>query len=159
LVPVTPSGGQSGPRPEGASDDQTLTVLVVEDDPAVAELLRTMLNDVPGWGATVVHDAGAALEVARHVRVDVLVLDLHLPGISGLELITLWRTFAALPLIPVILTTVEPGHPDVRAAVKRGEVTTVVAKPFDVDDLVAAVRRVVGGVGGAGEAGGAGARS
>ena len=119
-------------------------MLVVEDDPAVAELLRTMLNDVPGWGATVVRDAGAALQVARHVQIDALVLDLHLPGISGLELVTLWRTFAALPLPPVILTTVEPGLQDVRAAVARGEVTAVVAKPFDIDDLIAAVRRVVG---------------
>ena len=119
-------------------------MLVVEDDPAVAELLRTMLNDVPGWGATVVRHAGAALQVARHVQIDALVLDLHLPGISGLELVTLWRTFAALPLPPVILTTVEPGNQDVRAAVARGEVTALVAKPFDVDDLIAAVRRVAG---------------
>ncbi len=42
----------------------TLTILVVEDDRAAAELMRDLLNDVPGWGATVVHDAAAAVEVA-----------------------------------------------------------------------------------------------
>ena len=40
----------------------TLTILVVEDDHAVAELMRSVLNRVPGWGATVVHDAAAARE-------------------------------------------------------------------------------------------------
>jgi len=146
-VSETPPDAPPGPQFEGADSDRTLTALVVEDDPAVAELLRTMLNDVPGWGATVVHDAAAAREVARHVQVDVLVLDLHLPGISGLELISLWRASVAPPLPPVILTTVDPGHEDVRAAAVRGDITAVVAKPFDVDDLVAAVRRVVDGAG------------
>jgi CheY-like chemotaxis protein len=47
----------------------TLTILVVDDDQAVAELLRELLNDVPGWGATVVHDAAAARAVFRHRQV------------------------------------------------------------------------------------------
>ena len=53
---------------------RTLTILVVEDDEAVAELIRTVLNRVSGWGATVVHDAAAASEVFRHVEIEVLVL-------------------------------------------------------------------------------------
>jgi hypothetical protein len=85
-VSVTPPDAPPGPRVEGPDGDRTLTPLVVEDDPAVAELLRTMLDDVLGWGATVV-----------------------------------------------------------RAAAVRGDIAAVVAEPFDVDDLVAAVRRVVDG--------------
>jgi DNA-binding response OmpR family regulator len=69
----------------------TITILVVEDDAAVAELLREVLNDVPGWGATVVHDAAAARAVFPYVQIDVIVLDLNLPGISGLELLELLR--------------------------------------------------------------------
>jgi len=42
---------------------QTLSILVVEDDEAVAELVRAVLNDVVGWGTTVVHNAAAAREV------------------------------------------------------------------------------------------------
>jgi len=51
----------------------TVTILVVDDDQAVAELLRELLHDVPGWGATLVHDAAAARAVFHHVRVEVLV--------------------------------------------------------------------------------------
>jgi PleD family two-component response regulator len=54
---------------------ETLSILVVEDEVAVAELIRTILNQEPGWGATVVHDAAAAREVFRHVRIEVLVVD------------------------------------------------------------------------------------
>ena len=70
---------------------RTLSILVVEDDEAVAELIRTILNDVAGWGTTVVHDASAAREVLRHVRIEVLVVDVNLQGISGLELLVLLR--------------------------------------------------------------------
>ena len=69
----------------------TLSILVVEDDAATAELVRTILYLVPGWGATVVHDAAAAREVFTHVRIEVLVLDVNLPGISGPELLALLR--------------------------------------------------------------------
>ena len=101
----TPPAG----RPELATDDErTLTILVVEPDAAVAELLRTLLNTIPGWGVTVVRDAAAALEVARHVRVELLVVDVHLPGISGLELLDLWRASPAAPRPPVVLTTSAP---------------------------------------------------
>ena len=135
----TPSAGRPEPPPE---DERTLTILVVEPDAAVAELLRTLLNTVPGWGATVVRDAAAALAVARHVRVEVLVVDSHLPGISGLELLDLWRATPAAPRPPVVLTTSAPPPPGVRDAVERGRVAAVVRKPFDVDELVATVRRV-----------------
>ena len=130
------------PEPDAGAAGGTLTVLVVEDDPATAALLRDMLNDVPGWGAMVVHDAAAARGVGRHVRLDALVLDFHLPGVSGLELLALWRAAPGWASPPVVLTTADPEHPAVRAAVAAGRVAALVPKPFDVDDLVAAVRRV-----------------
>ena len=78
------------------------TILVVEYVEAGAELLRELLNDVPGWGATVVHDAAAARAVFHHVRVEVLVLDVNLPGISGLELLALLRRDKAWQDPPII---------------------------------------------------------
>jgi two-component system chemotaxis response regulator CheY len=131
-----------GGAPQEWDGGGTLTVLVVEDDAAVAALLREVLNDVPGWGATVVHDAAAARAAGRVVRVEALVLDQHLPGISGLELLALWAADPAWPAPPVVLTTADPEHAAVRAAVVAGRVAALVPKPFDVDDLVAAVRRV-----------------
>lgn len=118
----------------------TLTILVVEDDHAVAELMRSVLNRVPGWGATVVHDAAAAREVFRHVSVEALVLDVHLPGISGLELLELLRHDPNWHDPPVILMSAHSGQPEVQAVIDRGEALRFLAKPFDVDELVAVVR-------------------
>ncbi len=119
---------------------QTLSILVVEDDVATAELLRVLLNDVSGWGATVVHDAAAAKEVFRHVRVEVLVLDVNLPGISGIELLGLLRNDPHWNEPPIVLMSANPGQPDVAGALREGAVTTFLKKPFDVDQLVAEIR-------------------
>ena len=122
---------------------ETLSVLVVEDDEAVAELVRAILNDVPGWGATVVHDAAAAREVFRHVRVEVLVVDVNLPGISGLELLGLLRDDPSWEAPPVILMSARPDQPEIADAVRRGLALTLLSKPFDVDRLVAEIRAAV----------------
>jgi DNA-binding response OmpR family regulator len=126
------------------AERSTLTILVVEDDGAVAELLRALLNDVPGWGATVVHDAAAARAVFHHVRVEVLVVDVNLPGISGLELLTMLRSDSGWRNPPVILVSAEPSQPGVAAALATGAALKIIAKPFDVDQLIQAVREVVG---------------
>ena len=133
--------------PPAGAPARPLTILVVEDDPALAELLRLVLNDVPGWGATVVHDAAAAWAVGRHLRVEALVLDLHLPGPSGLELLARWRAHPTRPQPPAVLTTADPEAPAVRAALAAGELAALVPKPFDVDALVATLRRVTAGRG------------
>jgi DNA-binding response OmpR family regulator len=130
-----PGAGAAGP-----GYGQTLSILVVEDDAAVAELVRTLLNREPGWGATVVHDAAAAAEVFRHVRVELLVLDVNLPGISGIELLDVLRSDSHWRNPPVVLMSAAPEQAAVRAALARDGAIRVIAKPFDVDDLVAAVR-------------------
>ena len=121
----------------------TLTILVVDDDRAVADLLRALLNDVPGWGATAVHDAAAARAVFHHVRVELLLLDVNLPGISGLELLDLLRGDPVWRDPPVILISAEPDQPAARAALRAGVAARMIPKPFDVDALVGAVQDVL----------------
>jgi CheY-like chemotaxis protein len=81
--------------------------------------------------------------VTRHVRVQCLVLDLHLPGPSGLDLLDVLAADPAWPRPPVVLTTSDPDGPGVRAALAAGTVAALVPKPFDVDALTAAVDRAV----------------
>src|SRR5215216_1834144 len=95
-----------------------LTILVVEDNPAIAELLRTVLNDVSGWGATVVHDAAAALAVFPCVHIDVLILDINLPGISGLDLLQVLQQNRHWQVPPVILVSANPTQPGIREAME-----------------------------------------
>lgn len=126
-----------------SNDDSTLTILVVDDDVAVADLLRTLLNDVPGWGATVVHDAAAARAVFHHVQVEVLVLDINLPGITGVELLELLRRDKTWRDPPAIFITAHPDQPAAQQALKQGDAVRVIPKPFDVDELISAVKEAV----------------
>ena len=126
-----------------SSYGRTLSVLVVEDDEAVAELLRTLLNQVPGWGATVVHDAAAAREVFRHVRIEALVVDVNLPGISGLELLDLLRRDPQWREPPVILMSASFTEAEVQEAIRRGVAVKFLPKPFDVDVLISKLEGAV----------------
>ena len=117
----------------------TISMLVVEDDRATAELVRALLNKEPGWGATVVYDAAAAREVFKHVQVELLVLSHRLPGISGLELLALLREDPHWNDPPVVLLASEEHRPEVEAAIEAGHAAQFVLKPFDVDSLIQAV--------------------
>jgi CheY-like chemotaxis protein len=128
----------------GAGYGETLSILVVEDDVAVAELIRAVLNDVTGWGATIVHNASAAREVFRHVRIEVLIVDVNLPGISGLELLELLRKDPQWHEPPVLLMSGHPEQAGIATAMRDGLVTAFLAKPFDIEDLVVEVRKAVG---------------
>jgi DNA-binding response OmpR family regulator len=123
-----------------SNNPRTISILVVEDDVAVAELIRTLLNDVPGWGATVVHDAAAARQVFQLVRIEALVIDVNLPGISGIELIELLRNDAAWNEPPILLMSADPSQPKINDALRTGLVTDFLAKPFDVDQLAAMLK-------------------
>src|SRR6266536_2782631 len=122
---------------------QTLSILVVEDDEATAELIRTVLNDVQGWGATVVHNASAAREVFRHVEIEVLVLDVGLPGISGLELLAMLRDDPHWREPPVILMSADADPKVVDDATRNVQVTAFLRKPFNVEDLVQDIQEAV----------------
>lgn len=123
-----------------ATLNRTVTILVVEDDDAIAALIRAILNEVPGWGTIVVHDAHAARAVLRHVCVESVVLDVDLPTTSGTELLAQLRSEPLWAKVPAVLMSAGMGRPEIQAAVEGGQASTFVAKPFDVDELVSAVR-------------------
>jgi DNA-binding NtrC family response regulator len=118
------------------AESSHVSILAVEDDPGVADLLQALLNDVDGWGATVVPDAAAALATFQQVKIDVLVLDLGLPGISGLELLALLCKEEGWRDQPVIIVSAQARVPAVHKAIKSGLVTEALMKPFDVDRLI-----------------------
>ncbi|RYG72001.1 response regulator, partial [bacterium] len=83
-------------------DDQ-VTVLVVEDDVDTALFVRTVLERRGGMAVVVAHEAMAALAEATRRPPDVVVTDIQLPGMSGLELLGELRRLA--PGVPVVVMT------------------------------------------------------
>ncbi len=111
-------------------------VYVVDDDLSVREALSSLIRSV-GLRVETYPSAAAFLEAPRHPGVACLVLDVRMPGLSGLELQTeLARSGASLPIIFIT------GHGDIPMAVramKKGAVEFL-SKPFRDDDLLAAIR-------------------
>jgi two-component system, OmpR family, response regulator len=115
-------------------------VIVVEDDRPIGELLAAIINDEDGYIALHVTRPTDALETLKRVKPDLLVLDVGLPGMSGLELYDRIRRDERLANVPVMFETAVKDEND-REFRRRG-IKTVVQKPFDLNDIVRHVHRL-----------------
>jgi two-component system response regulator AtoC len=114
-------------------------VLLVEDDTDVGELVRDALRK-RGYDADYVASAAAALERLRDDEFDVVLSDVHMEGLSGIELCE--RTRASHPDVPVVLLTGQSSLDTAIAAIRAGAYDFV-TKPIQLDALAAAVSRAV----------------
>ncbi len=113
-------------------------IIVVEDNEPIAELVKDTLNAEPDYQAVVVTDGARALDVIRSVKASLILLDLHLPGLDGLEIYDMLQADPATAEIPIIFLT---ANHEERRFRERGYLN-VLAKPFDLDDLLARVAEV-----------------
>lgn len=115
------------------------TILLVDDDPAVRDVTAAMLEDL-GYGVIEADDGEAALDLlSRGVRVDLMLADVAMPGMTGTELIR--EVKARRAGLPVLLVT---GYADEHALEAVGE-DRLVLKPFRTEDLGRKVRVALGG--------------
>ena len=113
-----------------------MRILVVEDEPALAEFVSRALSS-EGYAVRVAHDGPAGERIALFDDVDLVVLDVMLPGRSGLEVLRAIR--ASKPALPVILLTARSGVDDKVDGLDLGA-DDYVTKPFSFDELLARVR-------------------
>ncbi|MBI4841414.1 MAG: response regulator [candidate division NC10 bacterium] len=117
------------------------TILVVEDEPDIADLVKYHLEKA-GLPARVVGDGKQALDLILRERPDLVVLDLMLPGLDGLELCRRLRGSAATRGIPVIMLTAKTEEVDRIVGLEMGA-DDYVPKPFSPRELVARVKAVL----------------
>ncbi len=113
-------------------------VLIVEDDEPIGDVLVTAINDERGYRAVRVGTADEALEALARTPTDVLLLDIQLHGMSGLELYDRLRADARFKKLPVVFETAG-GRANADALRERG-IATYVKKPFDIEELVRFVK-------------------
>ena len=115
------------------------TVLVVDDEPQIAQIARDYLQHA-GFGVIVAGDGREALASARAEQPDLVVLDLGLPGIDGLEVARALRRESD---VPIIMLTARVDESDRLVGLELGA-DDYVTKPFSPRELVARVRRCSG---------------
>jgi len=117
------------------------TILVVDDEPHIVEIVCDYLKQA-GLRAITANDGQTALTWARHERPDLIVLDLMLPGMNGLDVCRHLRQDPALADIPIIMLTARVEETDKLIGLELGA-DDYVTKPFSPRELVARVRAVL----------------
>lgn len=116
-------------------DSMKPRILVIDDDPALAEMLTIVLRN-EGFDSTVVGDGTQALTAAREFRPDLVLLDLMLPGMNGIDVA---RVLRADSNVPIVMLTAKADTVDVVLGLESGADDYVI-KPFKPKELVARVR-------------------
>jgi DNA-binding response OmpR family regulator len=113
-------------------------VLVVDDDPKIVELIRLYLEK-DGYRVFAAHDGLEALDLARHKRPDLVLLDLMLPGLDGFDVC---RILQAESDVPIVMLTARTTDDDKLAGLELGA-DDYITKPFNPREVVARVRAVL----------------
>src|SRR6266542_6082147 len=118
--------------------DAVPTILVVDDEPRIVQLVRDYLER-GGFSVLVASDGPTALRTARTGRPDLVVLDLRLPGLDGLDVTRALRRDGE---VPIIMLTARTEESDKLVGLELGA-DDYLTKPFSPKELVARVRAVL----------------
>ena len=118
-----------------------MKILIAEDDPDIADLIALYVGRA-GWEPHVVGGGDAALVHARTQPVDVAILDIMLPGMSGLEVCRALRTTPATAELPIIMVTARGDEGDRIVGLDLGA-DDYLAKPFSPKELIARIRALL----------------
>ena len=116
-------------------------VLLVEDEPNITEAIRFLLSR-EGWQVEAHADGASAMEEISRLTPDLLILDMMLPGRSGMEILRDLRSRPEFMALPVLMLTARGQTRDRELAEKAG-VSRFMTKPFSNTEVVTAVRDLV----------------
>jgi DNA-binding response OmpR family regulator len=114
------------------------TILIIEDDYRIADWVKIYFERA-GFLTEIAHDGKIGLERARDLNPDLIVLDLMLPGMDGLDVCQILRMESD---VPIIMLTAKGAQPDRVNGLEHGADDYIV-KPFDPDELVARSKAVL----------------
>lgn len=123
------------------TSESATRIVVAEDDRDIADLIAHYLQKA-GWTAHVFASGDEALAFIRQQSIDVVILDVMLPGLSGLEVCRAVRADAATAALPIIMVTARAEETDRIIGLEIGA-DDYISKPFSPNELVARVRALM----------------
>jgi len=118
-------------------------ILIAEDDADVAELLREVLSEHLDVATENVANGALVMDSLVARRPDLLILDIEMPGLSGLDVFDLMRNDRHWQGVPILFLTALPEKAPTANA--PAGVHEIIAKPFDINSLLATVDRLMAG--------------
>lgn len=115
-------------------------VVIGEDDEPIAVLLRDAVNDEEGYQSVVVSDGALLIETVRQVHADLLILDIMMPGLNGLEIFDRIRADPDIKSMPVLFVSAAAAQ--FAPEMEQRKITDIISKPFDLNDLLDRVREL-----------------
>jgi len=119
-------------------------VLVVEDSKAIRSMIRVSLEEAGGFFAVEAGNGFEALKTLPTRRFDLIITDINMPNINGLELIGYVKSNPTYRDIPLIIVSTEKSEADKKRGIALGAAGYVV-KPFRKEELMGMVTKVLGG--------------
>ena len=116
-------------------------ILIAEDDPASGRLLTFRLNSL-GHETTIVVDGGEALKTAMKEKPDLILLDVMMPVMNGLQVLRKLKLQEETKDIQIIMLTSDVQEKDIVAGIESGA-ADYVTKPFSFAELIARVNRAL----------------
>lgn len=113
-------------------------ILVIDDDETILELLRDALS--PEYSVVTAHDALEGVEVMMGQRFDLLVIDLGMPVLDGVELIQKIRANSPFDQVPILVLS---AYPELRTRLRGTDVQGIMAKPFSIEQLNSTVSNIL----------------
>ncbi|MSO79432.1 MAG: response regulator transcription factor, partial [Acidimicrobiia bacterium] len=129
-------------RPDGPAPTQTRTILIIEDEPSIAESVAARLRS-EGFAVEIVGDGPGGVEACARLRPDLVVLDLMLPGLDGLEVC---KEIQRDRPTPVLMLTARDSETDLVVGLAVGA-DDYLTKPFSARELTARVHALLRRVG------------
>jgi DNA-binding response OmpR family regulator len=121
------------------------TVLVVDDDPVIQKLLQVNF-EMEGYDVVIAGDGEEGLALAREEQPDLVLLDVMMPKMNGLDVAVALRSDSVTERIPIIMLSAKAQASDVQAGLDLG-VDDYVTKPFDPLELLERVAALLGRAG------------
>lgn len=118
------------------------TIMTVDDSASMREMLNFTLKQA-GYNVIDAVDGRDALKKLNDEEIHMVITDLNMPNVDGIALIEGIRATPAYKFIPIIMLTTE-SHPEKKAQGKEAGATGWIVKPFEPDQLLAVIKKVIG---------------
>lgn len=118
-------------------------ILIIEDSSTMRSMIAAIIEEMGGFITTEAASGFEALKMLPTKKFDLIITDINMPDINGLEIVNFVKTHTNYKSIPLIIVTTERAEEDRKRGLALGA-SEYLTKPFKVDELQKVVKKVIG---------------